>query len=186
MACWAHTRRKFYDAKDTASAIAHEALVLIGDLYKIERRARAEDLNDHALYRLRQSDSKPILDTFEQRLKIWSQQVLPKSPMAQAIGYAQGQWDALVRYVDDPILAIDNNLAERLLRKVTLGRKNWLFAGSDQGGHRAAIHYSLISSCKLCRIDPFFYIKDVLDRISTHPASRIEELLPANWKPLQA
>jgi transposase len=185
VACWAHTRRKFYEAKDIAPAIAHEALVLIRDLYKIERRAKAEDLKGDALYRLRQDNSKQILETFEQRLKIWSQQVLPKSPMAQAIGYAQGQWDALIRYVDDPILAIDNNLAERLLRKVTLGRKNWLFAGSDQGGHRAAIHYSLISSCKLCGIDPFFYIKDVLDRISTHPASRIAELLPANWKPLQ-
>jgi len=186
VACWAHTRRKFYEAKDTAPAIAHEALVLIRDLYKIERQAKAEDLKGDALYRVRQSESKPILDTFEQRLKIWSQQVLPKSPMAQAIGYAQGQWNALTRYVGDPILAIDNNLAERLLRKVTLGRKNWLFAGSDQGGHRAAIHYSLISSCKLCGIDPFFYIKDVLDRISTHPANRIAELLPANWKPLQA
>jgi len=186
VACWAHTRRKFYDAKDTAPAIAHEALVLIRDMYKIERKAKEEGLNGDALHCLRQTYSKPILETFEQRLKIWSQQVLPKSPMFQAIGYAMGQWDALIRYVDDPILAIDNNLAEQLLRKVTLGRKNWLFAGSDQGGHRAAIHYSLISSCKLCGIDPFFYIKDVLERISTHPASRIDELMPANWKSYQS
>jgi transposase len=186
VACWAHARRKFYDAKDTDPAVGHEALLLIGQLYKIERQAKDQGLDDVALHRLRQEQSKPILEVIEERLKVWGQSVLPKSPMAQAIGYAQNQWEALIRYAEDPILAIDNNLAERTIRKVTLGRKNWLFAGSDKGGERAAIHYSLISSCQLCGIDPFFYIKDVLDRINTHPASRIAELLPPNWKPLEA
>jgi transposase len=186
VACWAHTRRKFYDAKDTDPTIAHEALILIRELYKIERQAKDQDLDMRQLYSLRQTHSKLILNTIAQRLKVWSQRVLPKSPMAQAIGYTQGQWEALIRYVEDPILAIDNNLAERTLRKVTLGRKNWLFAGSDRGAKCAAIHYSLVSSCKLCKIDPFFYIKDVLEHINTHPASRIAELLPCNWKPLKS
>jgi len=136
--CWAHTRRKFYDAKDTAPAVAHEALLLIRELYKIERQAKDEHLEADALRRLRRDHSQPVLATIEKRLPVWSQSVLPKSPMAQAIGYAQGQWEALVRYADNPLLAIDNNLAERTLRTVTLGRKNWLFAGSDAGARRAA------------------------------------------------
>ena len=114
---------------------------------------------------------------------MWVPHVLPKSPMGQAIGYAQGQWEALNRYLDDGILSIDNNLAERVLRMVAVGRKNWLFVGHDNGGHRAAIIYSLVASCRLCGIDPFAYFRDILERISTHPASRIAELIPRNWKP---
>jgi len=103
--------------------------------------------------------------------------------MGQAIGYARGQWQALTRYTQDGLLSIDNNLAERVLRMVAIGRKNWLFVGHDNGGHRAAVIYSLVASCKLCGLDPFAYLRDVLTRISTHPAGRIEELLPRNWKP---
>jgi transposase len=180
--CWAHTRRKFYEAKDTAPAVAHEALWLIRALYKIERQAKEDELQAEALLALRRAHSKPILTTIEERLSVWSQSVLPKSPMGQAIGYAQGQWEALVRYADHPLLAIDNNLAERTLRAVTLGRKNWLFAGSDAGARRAATFYSLIGSCKLCGIDPFYYLKDVLERVSHHPARRIGELLPRQWR----
>jgi transposase len=180
--CWAHTRRKFYEAKDTAPAVAHESLLLIRDLYRIERQAKDEHLEGQALLRLRQEHSQPILATIAERLAIWSQSVLPKSPMAQAIGYAQGQWQALIRYAENPLLAIDNNLAERTLRMVALGRKNWLFAGSDAGARRAAILYSLIGSCKLCQIDPFYYLKDTLERVSHHPARRIGELLPRQWR----
>jgi transposase len=180
--CWAHTRRKFYEAKDTAPAVAHEALLLIRALYKIERQAKEDKLEAEALLALRQAHSQPILATIAERLSVWSQSVLPKSPMGQAIGYAQGQWEALVRYADHPLLAIDNNLAERTLRAVTLGRKNWLFAGSDAGAQRAAILYSLIGSCKLCQIDPFYYLKDTLERVSHHPARQIGELLPRQWR----
>ena len=98
--------------------------------------------------------------------------------MGKAVTYAQNQWNALLNYLNDGILAIDNNLAERVIKMVALGRKNWLFAGSDAGAKRAAVLYSLVASCKLCDIDPFFYLRDVLDRINTHPASRIEELVP--------
>ena len=104
-------------------------------------------------------------------------------PLGQAVGYAHRQWEALNRYRENGILSIDNNLSERTLRMVVIGRKNWLFAGHDNGGHRAAIIYSLVASCKLSKIDPFTYLRDVLDRVSTHPASQIADLLPANWKP---
>jgi len=156
---------------------------LIGDLYAIEARAKERKLERDQIQALRQKESKPILEGIEKRLVLWGPQVLPKSPLGQAIGYAQGQWQALNRYLDDGVLDIDNNLAERTLRMVAIGRKNWLFVGHDNGGHRAAIIYSLVASCKLCGIDPFAYLRDVLERISTHPASRIAELLPRNWKP---
>jgi transposase len=183
VACWAHARRKFFDAQDTDPARATEMLVLIGEIYQVEDRAKEENLNREQIQALRQKESKPILEVIGQRLKLWGPQVLPKSPVGQAIGYGQGQWQALLRYTDDGILSIDNNLAERTLRMVAVGRKNWLFVGHDNGGHRAAIIYSLVASCKLCGIDPFAYLRDVLERISTHPASRITELLPRNWKP---
>ena len=184
VACWAHTRRKFYDNKASQREVAHEALVLIGELYKIERQAKTQHLDADALYELRQCQSKPVLAKIDERRQVWAKSVLPQNPISKALVYLNNQWDALNRYTEDPILSIDNNLAERTIRRVTLGRKNWLFAGSDAGGDRAAIHYSLVASCKLCKIDPFHYIKDVLDRISSHPASRITELLPSNWKPM--
>jgi transposase len=186
VACWAHARRKFFDAQDTDPVRAAEMLVLIGDLYEIEARAKEEHLERDQIKALRQKESKPILEVIEKRLILWGPQVLPKSPLGQAIAYAQGQWQALNRYLDDGILDIDNNLAERTLRMVAVGRKNWLFVGHDNGGHRAAIIYSLVASCKLCGIDPFAYLRDVLERISTHPASRIAELLPRNWQPTPA
>ena len=112
--------------------------------------------------------------------------LLPKSPMGKAIGYALNQWDALMRYTDNPLLDIDNNISERVLRMVVLGRKNFLFAGSETGAQRAAILYSLVASCKLHQLDPFAYFADVLKRVSTHPAGKIDELLPGEWKKTHA
>ena len=180
--CWSHARRKFYDAKETDPARGHEMLVLIGRLYEIERQAKDEKRNATETKALRQEYSRPILDRIRQRMETFSMEVLPKSQMGQAIGYARGQWQALTRYLEDGILEIDNNLSERTLRMVVLGRKNWLFAGHDNGAQRAAIIYSLIASCKLCHIDPFAYLQDVLERVSIHPASRIEELTPPHWR----
>ncbi|MCP4455086.1 MAG: transposase [Planctomycetes bacterium] len=120
----------------------------------------------------------------DERRQVRAKSALPQNPTSQALAYLNNQWDALNRYIDDPILSIDNNLAERTIRRVTLGRKNWLFAGGDAGGDRAGIHYSLIARRKLCKIGPFHDIKDVMDRISSHPASRSTELLPSNWKPV--
>lgn len=181
--CWAHTRRKFFDAQSSDPARATEMLARIGELYAVEHRAKDENLDRQRIQLLRQKESQPILDGIDKRLEQWAGEVLPKSPMGQAIGYARGQWQALTCYTEDGLLSIDNNLAERVLRMVAIGRKNWLFVGHDNGGRRAAVIYSLVASCKLCGIDPFAYLRDVLARISTHPASRIEELLPRNWKP---
>jgi len=182
VACWAHTRRKFFDCLTTDVRRAHEMLAMISKLYEVERQAKEDGLDAVAIMELRQKQSKPILEQIRLRLEDWSVEVLPKSPMGQAVGYARGQWIALNKYTDDGDLDIDNNLAERVLRIVALGRRNWLFAGSDAGAERAAIIYSLIASCKLCEIDPFAYLRDVLDRISIHPASKIAQLTPAGWK----
>jgi transposase len=182
VACWAHTRRKFHDSLTTDPQRAQEMLAMIGKLYTVEQQAKENGLDAIALKEQRQHHSKPILEEIRVRLEDWSIEVLPKSPIGQAVSYARGQWIALNRYIEDGDLDIDNNLAERVLRIVAIGRKNWLFAGSDAGAERAAIIYSLVASCKLCEIDPFEYLRDVLDRVSTHSTSKIIELTPSGWK----
>jgi hypothetical protein len=139
LGCWAHARRKFYDARTTDPRRAHEMLALIGKLYDREREAKQNELDVPAIKELRQQQSEPILVEISTRLENWSIEVLPKSPIGQAVSYARGQWKALNRYVDDADVAIDNNLSERVLRTVAIGRKNWLFAGSDAGAERAAV-----------------------------------------------
>ncbi len=178
--CWAHARRYFYEAVKTALEPATELLALIRCLYGVERAAK--DLDAEARREIRQKKSSPLLDQVEETLKDLSPKHLPKSPMGEAIGYAQRQWRALTRYIDDGDLAIDNNASERALRMVAVGRKNWLFAGSDAGGRRAAILYSLIGTCKRIAIDPFAYLRDMIARVSTHPMRRISELTPRGWK----
>jgi transposase len=179
--CWAHTRRRFYDARTTDPQCAHEMLALIGKLYDVEKQAKENRLDVSSIKELRQEQSRPILDAIHTRLNDWSVGLLPKSPIGQAVSYARGQWEALNRYIGDSDLEIDNNLSERVLRTVAIGRKNWLFAGSDEGAKRAAVIYSLVATCKLCRIDPFAYLRDVLARVSTHPASQIADLTPSGW-----
>jgi hypothetical protein len=141
VACWAHARRKFHDSLTIDPQLAHEMLAMIGKLYEVERQTK----EDIALKISRQQDSTPTLDEIRLRLEDWSIEVLPKSPIGQAVGYARGQWIALNQYTEDGDLNIDNNLAERVLRIVAIGRKNWLFAGSDAGAERAATIYSLIA-----------------------------------------
>ena len=185
--CHAHARRKFEYAMDSDPVRASRMMVLWGSLYEVEKRARKEKYSSAQLLHARREEARPILDEIRSALDDYKVQVLPKSPMGKAVNYSLNQWDALVRYVDDPVLDIDNNLSERTLRMVVIGRKNYLFAGSESGAERAAVIYSLVASCKLHDIDPFWYFKDVLERISTQPASRIDELLPCNWKkPQQA
>ena len=180
--CWAHARWKFFEAKESDPVRAYQMLAFIRELYDVEHQAKKEELSAIGIVKLRQGGSKPILEKIHFHLEGWSRQVLPKSPMGKAVTYALGQWIALNRYVDHAILSIDNNLAERILRMVVIGRKNWLFVGSDNGGKRAAIIYSLVASCKLCEIDPFEYLRDVLDRVSVHPARKIAKLTPSGWK----
>jgi transposase len=183
--CWGHARRKFDEAKQTDPLRANQMLALIAQLYVVEDQAQEEHLDAEGVKALRQKFSKPILeDQIKPLLESWSPEVLPKSPIGKAVTYAVNQWEALNRYLENGILSIDNSLSERVIKLVALGRKNWLFSGSDEGAQRAAILYSLIASCKLCQIDPFVYLRDVLERINTHPANRIEELTPPRWKEL--
>ena len=178
-ACWAHVRRKFYDLEVAhKSPVAAEALERIAGLYAIEKEIRGHlpDRRSEA----RNMRSRPLLES----LKQWFEETLGnlsrKSDTAMAVRYALGRWEALLRFCDDRRIEIDNNAAERALRVVALGRKNFLFAGSDGGGESAAAIYSLLGTAKLNGIDPEGYLRDVLSSIADHPIKRIEELLPWN------
>jgi transposase len=178
-ACWAHVRRKFYDIQVAhKSLVAAEALERIGALYAVE-----SDINGRSPEQrreVRNTRSRPLLESLKQWLEETLVKLSKKSDTAMAVRYALGRWEALMRYCDDGHLEIDNNAAERALRAVALGRKNYLFAGSDRGGESAAAIYSLIGTAKLNGIDPESYLRNVLSRIAEHLVNRIEELLPWN------
>ena len=184
VACRAHSRRKFYDARYSDPARAHEAINRIRQLYRIERRAKEANLNARATRALRQEEAKPLLDKLFEWMKTEQMAVLPKSPVGQALAYALSNETALRRYGDIGELAIDNNVAERALRGICVGRNNWIFAGSARGGRAAAIHYSLIASARRHGLDPFAYLRDLLTRIATHPHKDLDALLPDRWKPI--
>jgi transposase len=179
VACWAHARRKFFDAMKSDSPRASMALAFIRHLYAIEKRARSGDSQQRRA--LRASEAQPVLDSFQVWLNREVKTALPKSPLGQAIAYTQAQWKALTRYVEDGILEIDNNRAERALRRIAIGRKNWMFAGSDEGGSRAAILYSLVASCASLKVNPFAYLRDVLQRLPTCSAADLKNLTPKAW-----
>jgi len=176
-ACWAQVRRRFYDLQQThASPLATEALERIGALYAIEREIRGRPPDQRQ--QVRQARAKPLLESLRRWFEESLSKLSRKSDTTAAIRYALSRWEALVRYGDNGRIEIDNNPAERALRAVALGRKNYLFAGSDAGGERAAAIYSLIGSAKFNGLDPEAYLREVLTRISDHPITHIEELLP--------
>ena len=182
VACWAHARRKFHDIHVIhASPTTTEALARIGALYGIEEEVRGKPTERRR--EIRQTRARPLLDQLHEWMEKTLRSLSPKSETAGAIRYALSRWCALTRYADDGRLEIDNSAAERALRAVALGRKNFLFAGSDCGGERAANIYSLIESTKLNGLNPELYLRTVLAQIAEHPISRIEELLPWNLAP---
>src|SRR5690606_28432331 len=182
LGCMAHARRKFFELhQNHQSAIAGEALELIGALYGVEREA--VDLSPDERHRLRQEKAKPIADTLHQWLIARRQQVPDGSGTAKALDYSLNRWQALMRYLDDGHIPIDNNWVENQIRPWALGRKNWLFAGSLRAGQRAAAIISLLVSAKLNGHEPYAYLKDVLTRLPTQKNNQIGELLPHRWQP---
>lgn len=194
VACWAHARRKFFEAKSSDAARAHQALAMVGQLYDVEREAKQaveqarrehadlpQSQADDMILSLRRAKAVPILA----RIHAWLEEQfcgpVPKSPIGQAIAYARSNWEALCRYTQAAYLAIDNNAAERAIKNVVIGRKNYLHFGSDNGGDTAATLYSITVTCKRLGLDPFRYFRDVLGAVSTHPAKDIDELLPDRW-----
>jgi transposase len=180
VACWAHARRKFFDAKETDGRRAAEMLELVRQLYAIEDQAR--DTNHETRRALRQDKSLPILTRIKTWLDLEQQLVLPRSPMAQAINYTLNQWTALCAYTTAGFLNIDNNAAERALKRVAIGRKNWLFAGNDEAGASHARLWTLIASAERHRLDPQKYLMSVLAKIGQTPMSKLEQFLPQTWK----
>jgi transposase len=191
--CWAHCRRNFYDARGSDPARSHVVLARIRQLYEVEAEAKeliaARQLNyveaDALRWQWRQERSLPIVTALCHWLQEQERQVLPRSPMGQAIAYALRHWQALTRYLEHGFLAIDNNVAERTLRHIAIGRKNWLFAGSAKGAVTAATLFSVTSSCQRHQVDAFAYLQDVLTRLAHDakpPVELLRDWLPDRWR----
>lgn len=179
--CLAHARRKFYDLwANHKSSVAEQALKFFIQLYEVEREVQEHDADERR--RIRQLKARPVADTLHAWLTAQRQKVPDGSATAKAIDYSLGRWVALTRYLDDGALPADNNWVENQIRPIALGRNNWLFAGSLRAGQRAAAVMSLVHSARLNGHDPYAYLRDVLEKLPTHPASRIGELLPHRWR----
>jgi transposase len=180
VACWAHARRKFYDAQDSDGRRAAEMLALVGQLYAVEREVKEAD--DVARLALRTERSVRVLAQIKEWLDAEGQVVLPRSPLGQAITYARNQWSALVTYTTQGFLNIDNNASERALKRVAIGRKNWLFAGHDAAALNHARLWTLIASAERHGIDPQRYLTSVLAKIGQTPAAKLDQFLPNVWQ----
>jgi transposase len=183
--CWAHWRRRFFEiAKGGGAPIAEEALRRIAGLYKIEAQIRGNSAEERRA--VRQAASKPVVEDLKTWLAAQLARASAKSAIAAAIRYGFNHWEGLSCFLEDGRIEIDSNLVERSMRSIAIGRENYLFAGSDAGGRRAAAMYSLIESAKLNGLNPQLYMTDLLARIADHPARHVADLLPWNWQPLVA
>jgi transposase len=178
VACWAHARRRFFDAVRSYPREAHQVLEWIRQLYDIEDQAH--DWSVDARQKLRAAEANPVLEKLETYLAELTSKALPKSSLYQAVSYARNQWEALRRYPEDGRLTIDNNVSERTLRHQAIGRKNWLFLGSEAAGPRAAVLYTILAGAKRHRIEPWVYVRDLLLRLNADDL-RLEEMLPDRW-----
>lgn len=182
--CWAHARRKFFEiARLKKAPIAIEAIAKIDALFAIEREING--LPAHKRKAVRNERSRPLVDDLHGFLRERRTKLSGKSETAKAIDYSVKRWEVFTRFIDDGRLCMTNNAAERELRAVAVGRKNWTFAGSDEGGRRAAAIYTLIQTAKLNNVDPQAWLADVLGRLPDHPASKVADLLPWTWKAAQ-
>ena len=183
--CMAHARRKFHEALDNDRTRAEYALALFQQLYAIERKIKDQALTGDAITQLRQREAIPVLQTMKSWMEAeYPKVVVKKSPIARAMAYFLPRWEKLCIYTKDARLSIDNNLVENAIRTVALGRKNYLFAGSHEAAQRAAMIYSLLATCKLHDINPYYWLRDVLENIHRYTTENIEGLLPQNWKRL--
>lgn len=180
--CWVHARRKFDEAASSRPKESTEVMARIAQLYKIE--AECNEMAPDQRRKAREQGSKPIIEGIFKRFEELKANTLPSEPLRKAVDYALNQRLALQRYLDDGRLKPDNNTAENAIRPLALGRKNWLFAGSDRGGRATALFLGLIQSCKACGVNPWEYLDDMLRRIMSHPVNRLRELLPDQWQPL--
>jgi hypothetical protein len=180
LGCWAHVRRRFFEALQESPTEAKVVMAAIQKLYRIEREIKG--LAPDRRVAVRRERAQPILEDLKALLETYSEDVLPKSKLGEAIRYALTEWPCLERYVDHGEAEIDNNSIENTLRPVAVGRKNYLFVGSPNGGEAAAVLYSLITTCKRLGINPWEYLNDVIERLPTHPMARIWELTPRGWQ----
>jgi transposase len=180
VACNAHARRKFYEARGSDALRSHQALAYYRQLYELERQAK--DFNGEQRLQMRQGLSLPILEQFHKWLLAQRLEVLPKSPMGEAIRYALNDWEALKRYTEADFLTIDNNVAERETKRIAIGRKNWLTVGSPRGGQAAAVLFSFTSTCQRLGVEPWAYLQDVLTRLPAMSAAELGKLLPDRWQ----
>ena len=180
--CWAHWRRKFFDFdKSTASPIAKEALDRIGKLYEVERTITGKTKDQRQA--MRDTKSRPLAESLKTWLEARLKELPEKFELTSAINYGLSRWDAFSLFLDEPAVAIDNNAAERAIRPLVIGRRNWTFAGSDRGAENAATIMTIIETAKLCDLNPQAYIADLLNRLPDHKINRLEDLAPWNWKP---
>jgi transposase len=177
----AHARRKFVEARLNDQARADYVLEQIQELYAIERQADREQLPAQEILKLRQDKAVSILEALGKWMQQAYTEVLPQSAIGKALAYSITRWDKLMMYTTDGKLNIDNNPVENTIRPVAVGRKNYLFAGSHEAAQRSAVLYSLLGTCKLHDINPFEWMKSVLEKISSHPINKISELLPHAW-----
>jgi len=180
--CWVHARRKFDEATLSRPQEATEVMARIAKLYLLEKQCA--DMGAEDRRRFRQEHARPVIGGVFDRLEQLKGETIPSEPLRKAVDYALNQRMALCRYLEDGRLRPDNNLAENAIRPLALGRKNWLFAGSERGARATALFLGLIQSCKACEVNPWEYFNDILRRIMNHPVNRLRELLPDQWKPL--